>query len=161
VETTNIEHQVSGDYIENQTVVIQPAAPVPAVPSASGSTIANGRPAGACFTVPGDVIVIHGSNGECQVVNGGQRYFISPAGTRSWLGVQSEEPSNLVQQQAPAAPATTSDDRWAALVPLDEVSTTQLRSNYERNGGQLPLGFRLWSDTEQRLWLAARAESWR
>jgi hypothetical protein len=162
VTTTTIEQQIVGDYVENQTVVVQPAQPA-AMPSGGGggSTIANGRPGGECFLIPGDTVVVRGSNAECQVVNNGQRYFISPAGTRSWLGVQSEEPTSLVQQQAPAAPATTSDDRWAALVPLDEVSTTQLRSNYERNGGQLPLGFRLWSDGEQRIWLAARSESWR
>lgn len=164
VTTTNIEQLVSGDLIENQTILVQPVQPAAAVAMPSGGgggTIANGRPGGECFLVPGDTIVMQGSNGECQVVNNGQRYFVSPAGTRSWLGVQSEEPTNLVQQPAVQAPATTVDDRWAALVPLDEVSTTQLRSNYERNGGRLPLGFRLWSDSEQRIWLAARAESWR
>jgi hypothetical protein len=158
---TTIEQQIVGDYVEQQTVVVntQPAAVT--MPSGGGSTIANGRPGGACMTIPGDVIVMQGSNGECQVLNNGQRFFISPAGTRSWLVGQVEEPSNLVQQAQPQAPQTTADDRWAALVPLDELDTQQLQAAYLRNGGKLPLGFRFWTDKEQRNYLAARAESWR
>jgi hypothetical protein len=164
VTTTTIEQQVN-NYIERQveheTVIVntQPAAVT--MPSGGGSTIANGRPGGECMLVPGDVVVMQGSNGECQVLNNGQRFFISPAGTRSWLVGQVEEPTNLVQQARPQAPATTVDDRWAALVPLDELDTQQLQAAYLRNGGKLPLGFRLWTDKEQRDYLAARAESWR
>jgi hypothetical protein len=160
--TTTIEQQIVGDYVEHQTVVVQPAQPAAAVAMPSGggggATIANGRPAGECFLVPGDVVVIQGSNGECQVINSGQRYFVSPAGTRSWLGAESAEPTAV---QAPQAPATTADDRWAALVPLDELDTEQLKAAYLRNGGKLPFGFRLWTNEEQRNYLAARAESWR
>jgi hypothetical protein len=106
--------------------------------------------------VPGDVVVMQGSNGECQVINGGNRFFISPAGTRSWLVGQVAAPTAVVQ-----APATTVDDRWAALVPLDELDTEQLKAAYLRNGGKLPFGFRLWTEIEQRNYLAARGVTWR
>jgi hypothetical protein len=158
---TTIEQQTNIDTnVEQQTIVVNtsPAAAVAMPSGGGGSTIANGRPAGECFTVPGDVIVMQGSNGECQVLNAGNRFFVSPAGTRSWLTAESAEPTAV---QAPQAPATTVDDRWAALVPLDELDTKQLLAAYQRNGGRLPLGFRLWTETEQRNWLAARAESWR
>ena len=162
VTTTTIEQQVN-NYIERQveheTVIINTAPAAAAMPS--GSTIANGRPAGECFLVPGDVVVIQGSNGECQVINSGQRYFVSPAGTRSWLGAESAAATVVQAPRELVAPATTVDDRWAALVPLDELDTKQLLAAYQRNGGRLPLGFRLWTDKEQRNYLAARAESWR
>lgn len=166
--TTTIEQQTNIDTnIERQTVIVntQPAT----VSSGGGVSIVDGRPGGACFLVPGDLIVDQGSNGECQVVNAGQRYFVAPGGTRSWLRSQSDEPTALVQQIPqgnptriqPQAPATSIDGRWAALVPLDEVSTAQLKGNFTRNGGNLPLGFRFWTDKEQRIWLSARSESWR
>ncbi len=161
VQTTTIEQQIVGDYVENQTVVVQPVQAAQPVQS-SGGTIANGRPGESCFLIPGDVVVIQGSNGECQVVNNGERYFISPAGTRSWLHSQpdgtTEQAQSLTQ---PQAPAKTVDERWAAIVPIDEMTTDQLKSNFSRNGGKLPLGFRFWSDGEQRTWLTARSEAWK
>lgn len=179
---TTIEQQVN-NYIERQveheTVIVNTLPAAVTMPtSGGGSTIANGRPGGACMTIPGDVVVIQGSNGECQVVNNGQRFFIAPAGTRSWLGTESAGAAVQAQPQPQervsptsrsgvrverelVAPATTVDDRWAALVPLDELDTKQLLAAYQRNGGKLPLGFRFWTDKEQRNYLAARAESWR
>ena len=163
---TTIEQQIVGDYVEQQTVVVNtsPAAAVAMPSGGGGSTIANGRPGGSCLLVPGDVVVMQGSNGECQVLNAGNRFFVSPAGTRSWLTAEGPEPTAVQERVSPrelVAPATTVDDRWAALVPLDELDTKQLLAAYQRNGGRLPLGFRLWTDKEQRNYLAARAESWR
>ena len=157
VQTTTIETQVLGDYVEQQTVVVQPVQAAQPVQS-GGGTIAEGRPGAQCFTVPGDVIVDQGSNGECHVVNAGQRYFVAPSGARSWLRPQTEDPATTAQ---PQTPAKTIDERWAAIVPLDEMTTDQLKSNFTRNGGSLPLGFRFWSDGEQRTWLTARSEAWK
>lgn len=156
VTTTTIEQQVVGDYVENQTVVVQPVQPL----QLNGGTIAEGRPGAQCMTVPGDTILTQGGNGECRVVNGGQKFFISPAGTRSWLGAADGTETTTAQPQA-QTPAKTIDERWAAIVPIDEMSTDQLKSNFTRNGGHLPLGFRFWSDGEQRTWLTARSESWK
>lgn len=156
VTTTTIEQQVVGDYVEHQTVVMQPVQAAQPVQS-GGVSIVEGRPGAQCMTVPGDVILTQGGNGECRVVNAGQKYFISPAGTRSWLGAADSTETTAAQPQAPAK----IDDRWAAIVPLDEMTTDQLQSNFTRNGGNLPLGFRFWSDGEQRTWLTARSESWK
>lgn len=158
VETTHIEQQTNIDTnIEQQTVIVsaQPAA----APSSGGSSVVDGRPGGACFTVPGDVIVDQGSNGECHVVNNGQRYFIGSGGTRNWLRAQDDPTAHPTPLAA--VPVTTIDGRWLAIVPLDEMSTDQLKANFVRNGGHLPLGFRFWTDKEQRIWLTARPEAWR
>lgn len=150
---TTIETQVQGDYIENQTLIVNEGAPV----VASG-TVADGRPGGACITVPGDVIVIQGSSGECYVVNAGQKYFVTPTGRRDWLGVADASPATpttSIPENSLATPATVTVE-----LMYDQVTTDQLQANYLRSGKQLPFGFRFWSEYEKRLWLSARFESW-
>jgi hypothetical protein len=148
VTTTTIEQQIVGDYVERQTVIVQQGQ----APATSG-TIAEGRPGGECFTVPGDVVTMAGGNGECFVLNGGQKYFIAPTGVRSWLGAETTDAQ-------PAAPAVTNDGRLSAQVPLDEITTQQLQDAFTRNGGELPFGFRLWTDKSKRDYLASRVQTW-
>jgi len=157
VETTTIEKQVLGDYIESQTVVMQPV-PANGSVNVGGSALVDGRPGGECFTVPGDVVVEAGGNGECYVINAGQKYFIGSGGMRSWL--------RAVDEVVPAPtsiqiPPVSNDGRWMATVPADEMTTAQFKENFKRNGGELPFGFRFWTDKEQRAWLSARPEAWR
>lgn len=161
VETTTIETQVLGDFIESQTLVMQPVSSVPRS-NVGGSSVLDGRPGGACFTVPGDVIVEQGSNGECQVINANQRYFVAPGGTRSWLRSQDQpEAGVVVQPPSVQIPPVSNDGRWMAVLPLDQLTTAQMKENFKRNGGELPLGFRFWTDEEQRTWLTAKPEAWR
>lgn len=156
VTTTNIETQVQGDYVEHQTVIVEQGAPA----VASSGTIAEGRPGAQCFTVLGDIITSQGGNGECYVVNGGNKWFIAPTGRRDWLGPADVVATPTDAAPAPAAPAVGNDGRLLAQIPLDEISTQQLQNAFLRNGGRLPLGFRFWTDSSKRDYLTARARTW-
>lgn len=150
---TNIDRQTN---IERQYIITQvvPSNITTSIVDSvwNNETTAKGNDyKSTCITIPGDIVTSYGSSGECYLVNNGSLFFVAPTGVRTYIRQYTESTvESTADVIAKPTPFYTANDIYNGM------PTDALRNGFVKAGGNLPFGFRFWSDEEQRYWLLKR-----